>query len=556
MNFDPENIPLTPSSWFSDKVAYQGRARAEFRDPPGAIEGYGYVRFSAYGKPSIELKVERFESAEPLPLGLLQLLSGQKAVTGDGVVMISGDGVTRNPCTRLSVTTPHGEFFTTDGIHYGYSVTTGGEGGAKLTFSSLRSQFDAAGSGLPQFWVLPLANFISRFVASHPVLDRHPLRIYPTPIVPDGLSEDEAFVAAYNANLKNRLITFEFNKRPGFIEPLADYDVRVDGLLEGRERSSVTAVMVGEVGSESIEQADLKDWLPDDFLRLLSIATGTQVGAPWVEFRDAGGSLVRRVHTELNQSSFSEGRRPLEEGIHSGIGYLLTRYQSSPDRGKPFLHVVFKHLFQASRREQSIEDRFIYLVRALDNLCEHYGFATQYLMQNLDAPRRQAVERILSTAAQQIRAEAQAAARAGEFGQSQTLEAIAERAKTTPAGKDRRFGLAVADLLKHFSLPDADIVDAHYHANPRSDGTQTWSGVLSHYRAAPIHTGFFNISGKKHDFDDIVVIMNHLHDVLLRVIFKIVGYDGTYQPPVVRMSTAMPTDWVVPGLTARELGYE
>ena len=555
MSFDPENILLTPSNWFLDKVAYEGRARAELRDPPGTVEGHGHVRFDTYGKPSVELDVEKFESAEPLPFGLMQLLSGRKAVTGKGVVMISGDGGERNPCTKVSVTTPHGEFLITEGIYYGYSVTDGGEGGGKLTLSSIRSQFDVAGGGLPQYWVLPLTNFISRFVARHPVLDRHPLRIYPTPTVPGSLPEDEAFVAAYNANLKNRLIIFEFNQRPGFIELLADYDTRVDGLLEGRERSAVTAVMVGEVGSESIEQADLKGWLPDDFLRLLSITTGTQVGAPWVEFRDAAGGLVRRIHTELNQSSFSEGRRPLEEGVHSGIGYLLTRYQSSPDRGKPFLNVVFKHLFQASRRGQSIEDRFIYLTRALDNLCEHYGFATQYLLQNLDAHRRQAVERILSSAAQQIRAEARAAASAGDFGQSQTLEAIAERAKTTPAGKDRRFGLAVADLLKHFSLPDADIVNAHYHANPRPDGIQTWSGVLSHYRAAPIHIGFFNISGKKHDFDDIVVIMNHLHDILLRIIFKIVGYDGTYQPPVVKMSTVLPTDWVVPGLPARELGY-
>src|SRR5215212_1721851 len=111
MNFDQENIPLTPSSWFSDKVAYEGRARAEFRDPPGTVEGHGHVRFDTYGKPSVELDVERFESAEPLPFGLLQLLSGRKAVTGKGVIMISGDGGERNPCTKVSVTTPHGEFF-------------------------------------------------------------------------------------------------------------------------------------------------------------------------------------------------------------------------------------------------------------------------------------------------------------------------------------------------------------------------------------------------------------------------------------------------------------
>ena len=101
-----------------------------------------------------------------------------------------------------------------------------------------------------------------------------------------------------------------------------------------------------------------------------------------------------------------------------------------------------------------------------------------------------------------------------------------------------------------------DIVDAHYLNNPRSDGIQTWSGVLSKYRGAPIHSGFFNISENKHDANDIVTIETHLHDVLLRIIFKIVRYEGTYQPPVTKEPWDAPTDWVVPSLPARELGYE
>jgi hypothetical protein len=105
-------------------------------------------------------------------------------------------------------------------------------------------------------------------------------------------------------------------------------------------------------------------------------------------------------------------------------------------------------------------------------------------------------------------------------------------------------------------LPDADIVDAYYLANPRPDGIPTWSTVLSKYRGTPVHIGFFNISGKEHDADDIWTVETHLHDVLLRIIFKIIGYDGTYQPPVKTLSSATPADWVVPGLPASELGYK
>jgi hypothetical protein len=259
---------------------------------------------------------------------------------------------------------------------------------------------------------------------------------------------------------------------------------------------------------------------------------------------------------KLNQAPFSMGHRPLEEGIHSGTGYLLTKYQSSPDRSKPYLKVVLKHLFQAARYDQSIEDKFVYLTRALENLCQQYGFKGQDLMKNLDPHWKQIVTGILNTAAIQIRSQARAAAHVGQLDQGRTLDSIAERTLRTPAGKENSFGLAVTQLLQHFSFPDADIVDAHYLVNPRPDGVPTWSGVLSKYRGAPVHSGFFNISENEHDLDDILTIETHLHDVLLRIVFKIVGYEGTYQPPVTKEAWDAPIDWVVPSLPARELGYE
>lgn len=553
---DPENIPLVPNDWFSAGISYEGWGRAEFHDPPGAVEGAACIRIDDSGTLSVELTVERTVSEQPLRMGLIQLFSGQKPVEVSGGIGISGGGKPPNTCTKLTVTTAQGEFSATGDLHYSYSVDIFDRNSGSATFTPLRSQFDTAGKGQPHYWVLPLSNFLSRFISRHPTLDRHPLRIYPTPIVPDGLAEEDAFIATHNANLKNRLIRFEFLGRPGFIEALPDYDQRAKNLTDGRDRYSVTAVLVGEMGSQSIEQADLEGWFPDDFLRLLSIVTGTPVGAPWIEFRDAQGELVRRVHVKLNLSAFSKGHRPLEEGVHSGTGYLLTRYMSSPDRGASYLNVVLKHLFQAARYGQSIDDKFIYLARAFENLCQRYGFKARDLMKSLDPHYKQAVAGILSKAAGQIRDEARAAAGAGQLDQSRLLDSIAERTVRTPGGKENSFGLAVTGLLRHFSLPDADIVDAYYMANSRPDGIPTWSGVLSKYRGAPVHTGFFNISGKEHDFDDVWTIETHLHDILLRIIFKIIGYDGTYQPPVKTMTSTTPADWVVPGLPARELGYK
>jgi len=414
MNFNPENIPLVPNDWFKTQVNYEGRGRAEFRDPSGAIEGSTQIKTNENGTLSVEMDIERIGSEYPLRLGLMELFSAQKPIERSGAISIGGGGQ-QNRCVKLSVTTPQGQFSATDDIHYGHIINLPDCTSGKINFTLLRSQFDTAPTGHSIYWVIPLTNFLSKFVTWHPTLDRHPLRIYPTPIVPDGLSEEDAFIAAHNANLKNRLITFEFMGKPGFIEALPDYSAREENLREGRERNAITALMIGEVSSNSIEQDNLKQWFPDDFLRLLSLITGVSVGAPWIEFRNDRGELVRRVHVKLNQAPFSMGHRPLEEGVHSGTGYLLSKYQSSPDRNKSYLKVVLKHLFLASRYDQSIEDKFIYLARALENLCQQYGFKGQDLMNSLDPNWQQIVRGILNTAASQIRSQARAATRVGQL---------------------------------------------------------------------------------------------------------------------------------------------
>jgi len=96
--------------------------------------------------------------------------------------------------------------------------------------------------------------------------------------------------------------------------------------------------------------------------------------------------------------------------------------------------VVLKHLFQAARYGQSLEDKFIYLARAFENLCQNYGFKARDLMKSLDPHYQQVVKAILDTAAEQIRDEAREAARAGRLDQSRTLDTIAERTVRTPGG--------------------------------------------------------------------------------------------------------------------------
>ena len=124
----------------------------------------------------------------------------------------------------------------------------GGEDGITLVFEPSGAAFDVVGAGEPQYWAISLVNFISAFPQSSPATDRHPLRLYPTPLIPEDLPADEREPAFEAANERNGLILFEFGGKPGFVERLPDYDKCENDLREGKSRTAATAVIVGEVG--------------------------------------------------------------------------------------------------------------------------------------------------------------------------------------------------------------------------------------------------------------------------------------------------------------------
>jgi hypothetical protein len=74
---------------------------------------------------------------------------------------------------------------------------------------------------------------------------------------------------------------------------------------------------------------------------------------------------------------------------------------------------------------------------------------------------------------------------------------IVESNVSNAANIERKFGLALTDLLERFGMPDADILDRHYKANPRADGKKHWAQVVSHYRTDVIHHGYLYQSREK-----------------------------------------------------------
>src|SRR5262249_33554241 len=157
----------------------------------------------AGGRESIEMVVENLVCERELTFGISEFLSGQEPIKKDNVVTM-GVGALSNPCSSLFVKCPNGTFRAESKILYSVRLSDT----TTMRFHPLRSHYDEEPTTSPTFWVIPLQNFISRFVDYDSRLEEHPLRIQnsrqPTRPVDD------------------RLIVFDFNGHPAFIERLPD----------------------------------------------------------------------------------------------------------------------------------------------------------------------------------------------------------------------------------------------------------------------------------------------------------------------------------------------
>jgi hypothetical protein len=574
MTRDPEEFLPAASSWFSPTLEYMGHCKAEFSAPRGAVEGPATVYVDEAGDIIVQMFPEResLRTERPFHLGLIRFFGGDEFVQEHGGGVSTINPFAKNPCMSLEVTTPHGIFRTADIHQYGTNSIMNTEDVTEANFAVGLSAFDAHDAGVPDYWVLPLANLLSECRQAHSDLNNHPLRIFPTPEVPDEVTtvlpdqdeekrkkdEERAVLSLYFANSKNKLIIFEFAGGLGFVERLPDYAENEQLLVEGKEGSKTTAVMIGPIGGEPVESFEqMRRWFPFDVLALLTLATGTEVGCPWVEIRDGQRRLVRRFHGGLGVRPFQKGRWLIEElpmPDHSGIkamGRLIERACSySKELGQTFLRVAIVHLTRARYEDQTLDDSISHLVRGFETLCKRYRTNEQVLSHSLGAALRKDVEDILDNAARQIK-DLKKAAGVADSGELAALDRISARARSADE-KDKAFGVAVVDLIKKFRLADAQILEDHYRAR-----TIGWGAILAHYRGDVTHHGYLDILEAGHNWEEIAAVRNHLHDVLARVILKILEFDGGYSPGVVTQRVMpLTVDWVKLHFTAQALGYE
>ena len=510
-------------SWFSPTIEYEGRGRAEFQNPKIAICGPVEILLNESGDLSIEMEVRESDLSRLTIFDVKRILGGNK-------------------CISLNITTKIGIFSAKEEILYSDrdSIVAGqGEARLWLKFFPLRSFFDVTNAKAAKYWVLPLLNFTSNFGLKPPDLDNHPLRI----------------------DSKNNLIRYKFNDALGFIEPLSDYIDRKRMLHEGNIKNTLTAVMVGEIGLNSIEYDNLKNWFPFDFLGLLGIATGSEVSAQCIEFRDAQGELVRRMHLGFKTPCYSSGHVAIDELYNEGIGQLLESFQSSQVymecSDESYFTAVLENLIRGGLDCLTSEDRLSHIFRGLDCLCERYNLKTKDLRDDLDQELKAEAERVVKKAIESAKSDLLSLEKNAKSKGEEQVKIIKQFSNKMDQGYpyyDTAYGRAVIRLLHKFDLYDAEIVEAYYKLNPRWD-EKKWVQVLPYYRGKTMHSGYFKFHENKHYQDDVPRICRHLQDILLRIVLKMVGYDCTYHPTVKQKMVTDIVDWVNCDTSASDLGY-
>jgi hypothetical protein len=518
MTINPNDYPIQPNDWLVTKILYEGTGKAIFKAPAGFIEGPSQVEVDETGKLRIELKIDKFDCEEWIDSKfsqfdtLMWLLNGIKPQSiGSWHIMELNP---HNTCSSFQIEMCEGTFTAVGPINYNLLIPMIDveEHEKIVVFRATYAVFKVNSKEKPKYWVFPLNNFVSpslqtiRFLPQHHDLNRHPLRILPPPALPLDLPPEEQEQAIIYANRENCFIPFKSGQSFGFIESLPDYQERANRLQTGGSSLLITAVMVGNIEEQATEFNNIEErveefkkalcGLPLDHLHLLSLASGSLVGIPWIELRDQNGGLVYRLHTWQWQGPFANGHVAIDDSCEGGIGLLLTK---APPKLLPELRAAIRSIVKGSQSTYYLEDNFAFLARAADTLTK------QLRNEQLKASVKEIVQAKRPNDAQ-----------------------------------------AIIRLARELDLKDFSVLH-----NDKLHNDKWWIKLYKKYRNQVIHEGYLPISYPKEEY---IPLWMHLQDLLIRIVLKKLSYDGEYRKFIPERKNCR-VDWVQESTPINELWH-
>jgi len=511
---------MSNSNWFTTDYDYSGYAEAVFHEPHVEFHGPAFVRPDENGRPVVDITVERSNPPAQTQFDLLAMQFGSRPVPGGGRVTAVGGGNQNRLCA--TVRAKNGVF--RSGPDWNYELSWPPGEPLTLRINPIKSEFAAVSSAPETLLVLPLSAFVSEFPRPSSAVRDHPLNL-------DAGSGSHA----------RGCITFELCGRSAFIQQLPGAEDASEGIRAWGGETVLTAVAI--IPMVDPEMIDPWGWFLNTFLRLLELAAGSEVGVPWIELRDEKGRLARRLHFAVGpRQHLTDGYGAIRKAFHWSGGEFLTAALASPQAREPFFSIALRHCIRAGLPGLTLDDQLDHLVRALECLCVRYGFSQLNLLDGLDPELKETIGTVLKDARAEI---SKLALTVPEPGLRSQVSRIAERAQSA-AHTDRKFGLAVESLVGHFGLLDSEVLRPYYARHPGR--WSDWVGALSYYRGAVFHEGFVDIDSPGTHIGEVFGFILHLHDLVVRVLLKIVCYGGTYQPRLIRGTANENADWFKPGV--------
>lgn len=498
--------------WLDLEPLYEGKGRAVFSSNPGTIRGPTSVLYLEDGT------TERFE------MTVAELLADQHPGEDANAAFFFlfgkpnpdepstlSFGAYHNHCDEVTVSDETFDLRAAD------PITSASAN--HVNFRPIRATVQFPCEAEPYYWVAPLVNFVSSFVLATTELHEHPLRIRETaPYEPD--SGEAGYWHEQSYRQMNALIPFVCEGEAGFIEPLLDYDERRQKVEAGE--TVVTAVMVGRA-APGANLAEGDEWFPPDLLTLLGLATGRGVGAPFVELRGPSGELVRRMHVKMSTPSARLGSRLIDEQVDISTGQLLSAFLGSQHRDRPWLRVALRHLLRTFTGDMTIEDHLGYLFRATEGLAAGLELNEKRPLE-LSTETLEVVTEALADCIAQLQTVSTRAAEADR----RRIDRLTNRIRDVQANRPS-FPTQLLGLVEHAGLPDAQWLREFKFRTKINGPLLAWSSAAGQYRNRIFHAGFIDF--ETYDVDNAVAFIGHLSDVLIRIVFRLVGFQSRYRAP-------------------------
>jgi hypothetical protein len=533
-----ERYQVRNREWLTLEIHYNGPGEAEFLTNPGTIRGPMSIRYGEDGSAEVfAMAVEELTAEQPPIGGSAQLLVFMHALPRRGGF---GFGPS-NKCGRVELV---GDGFAVRVAQRSEVLASAGNGTA--TFRPYRTIASFESDAEPRYWAVPLLNLTAGFTLAIEDLHGHPLRTRETSRYEPG-SRETAFYHQLAYQQGNALIPFFCEGELGFIEPLPDYAARQARVEAGE--TVPTAVMVGPV-REGFDPATDWDWFPSDLITLLGLATGRGVGAPFVELRGSSGELVARLHTKISPPTLGRRQELIEEPLDRSTGVLLSAFLKSEHRDQPWLRVALRHLLSAFTGDMTVEDRLSHMFRTVEGICAGIGLNSARPLELSTKAREQIVGEL-----HHCMNALDAVATGATPQDRERIWRLKNRLREIEANRPS-FPTQLAELVESLGLPDAKWLREFRFRTKIGGKPTSWVSAAGSYRNRIFHSAFIDF--EKYDFDNAVPFIQHLSDILMRVIFELIHFDGRYKPPCSAYGATMheKPDWPNgAALSAEFFGY-